>query len=399
MLQRPQRAPCRILPPGVAVRLRRGSAPAALPCSCSLNVAALFHEGPPSPPLPLSRCELHELLLALPQRLQHSAWRVCYDTEHDGFSLQNFYRTMKQVRDEGEHGIGIFVVSGDLADSKLPTPAEENTPGPTNRRGVPAPPNFVVLGCFTPEVPCLEHSQHAFFGTQDTFVFTYADVSRHAPEQGRGGRQSAVGVTPARAALGAGQVALNRKMATPPSTSSVQSLASSAAAPHLPHILSVYPWTLEEGNKEFMVCTNNFFGIGGGPDGAAIFVDASLSHGTSSVFCETFASPPLGGRLRATLRHSEFTVLRMIWFKVKDRKGTFTCMELPKSEPCDCGRLLEVDDGNCSVRVRHRGHTPAWHRCNEDHHALLARVAGRGEGVEEEINATKKSEVDMCVHM
>ncbi|RNF10807.1 hypothetical protein TraAM80_01349 [Trypanosoma rangeli] len=398
MCQRPQRVPCRIVPPGVAVPLQRETASSILPCSCSLNTVALFPEGPPSPPLPLSRCELHELLLALPQSLHHSPWRVCYDTEHDGFSLQHFYRTMKQVRDEGEHGIGIFVVSDGVPNATLPTALEGTPSGPKNQSGVSAPPNVVVLGCFTPEVPCLEHSQHAFFGTQDTFVFTYADVNRYAPEQMRGGRQNAVGMMPTQASPRAGQIALNRKTAMHVSTSSVQLPAFSDPAV-LPCILSVYPWTLEEGNNEFMVCSNNFFGIGGGSDGAAIFVDASLSHGTSSVYCSTFASPPLGGRLRATLRHSEFTVLRMIWFKVKDRKEIFTCMNFPKCEPCNCGRVLEVDDGNCTVRVRHRGHNAAWHRCNESHQTLFGTVAGREEGVVGEINDKKKEEKHQCVHM
>ncbi|ESL06214.1 hypothetical protein TRSC58_06114 [Trypanosoma rangeli SC58] len=396
MRQRPQRVPRRIVPPGVAVPLQRETTSFIVPCSCSLNTAALFPEGLPSPPLPLSRCELHELLLALPQRLHHSPWRVCYDTEHDGFSLQHFYRTMKQVRDEGEHGIGIFVVSDGVSNATLPTALEGTLSGPKNQSGGSATPNAVVLGCFTPEVPCLEHSQHAFFGTQDTFVFTYADVSRYAPEQVSGGRQSAVGMTPTHAAPGAGQLPLNRKTATHPSTLPVRLPAFSAPAV-LPCILSVYPWT-KEGNNEFIVCSNNFFGIGGGPDGAAIFVDASLSHGTSSVFCGTFASPPLGGRLRATLRHSEFMVLRMIWFKVKDRKEIFTCMNFSKCEPCDCGRVLEVDDGNCTVRAHHHGHNAAWHRCNESHQTLFGRVAGRGEGVVQ-VNDEKKEEKSHCVHM
>ncbi|EKG07003.1 hypothetical protein TCSYLVIO_001868 [Trypanosoma cruzi] len=361
MTRRPNCATRRIVPPGVVVRLPSESTFSAF-CSCSLNIAALFPDGLPSPPLPLSRCELHELLLALPQRLQNSPWRVCYDTEHDGFSLHNFYRKMKQVHDEKELGIGIFVVSEGVSDS-VPISSVGGLLGPQSRSGVSALPSSVVLGCFTPEVPCLEHSQHAFFGAQETFVFTYADVSRYASEGSCGEPQHASGVTPAHSSSAASDVIASPKMARNFSTPSLQP-STRLGFNRLPRILSVYPWTLEEKNKEFLVCTNKFFGIGGGRDGAAIFVDASLSHGTSSVFCGTFASPPLGGRLRATLRQSEFTVLRMVWFRVRDRKEVFTCMDLPKRELCDCGRLLESEDGNRLVRVRYSGHKRAWHICN-----------------------------------
>ncbi|KEG12614.1 hypothetical protein DQ04_01581110 [Trypanosoma grayi] len=363
------RSACRIVPPGVAVRVLPGDlATASVPCSCSLDTAALFPDGPPSPPLPLSHCELHELLLALPRRLQNSPWRVCYDTEQDGFSLHNFYRVMKKVHEDCESGIGVFVVNEGVSASLPSTPVMMSQVTPTRGGGTAAVPatRDIVLGCFTPEVPCLEHSQHAFFGTPDTFVFTYADMNNYAGNK----RDNPIG--------GGKRVGMQRSGNSNMSPCASPLLTPERVAPPPPPpVLSTYPWAMEEANREFMICANNFFGVGGGRDGAAIFVDENLLHGSSSVHCVTFASPSLTGRARATLRHSEFTILRMVWFRLKERRCVFTCMNLPTREPCDCGKFLDCGcgRGNRVARLRSGGahgvNRNGWHVCSDDEQPIF----------------------------
>ncbi|KAH9586711.1 TLDc domain [Trypanosoma melophagium] len=361
---------CRITPPGTAVRVRKQYTATSTLCTCCLDTDALFPYGPPSPPLPLSRCEIHELLLALPRRLQYSPWQVCYDTEHDGFSLQNFYRVMQKVHADGASGIGVFLVMNAVSDSKPSSPLQFGN-------------GANVIGCFTPEVPCLEHSQHAFFGSEETFVFSYADVvpsnnnnntsKMNNTSNNDISSNSNFGIGISGRYGGGGSVRKSSRSTngrgslfyTPPRSpvGRVPTL--------IPRILSIYPWAMDDDNREFLFCANDFFGIGGGRDGAAILVDSNLLHGSSSVHCGTFASPPLCGEPHPTLRHSEFTILRMVWFKVKERKGSFTCMDMCKREACDCGRLMESVVGGFGMRLQNCTQKKGWHLCSEDQNTLF----------------------------
>lgn len=359
MTEQPQYFSRFIVPPGVAVRKRHAQNNVEVQCSCSLNLAALFPDGPPSPPLPLSRCELHELLLELPENLRNAPWRVCFDTEHDGFSLHNFYRMMGQVHNGAESAIGLFIATEKASYSRRFTPTKKTIETEENCECDEAPNSTVVFGCFAPEVPCLEHSQHAFFGSEDTFVFTYADVSSYAGDTNNNynnNKEGPVcgGVSPS-AALGDNETVLNTNVFPSP-----RPMSSSPSS--LPRILSVYRWVMDDDNKEFVVCANDFFGIGGGRDGAAIFVDSCLLNGTSSVCCGTFASPSLIGRARASLRHSEFVIARMVWLAAKERRGDYTSMDLATREPCDCGRLLRG-----AAAVGRRG----WHICSDERQFYL----------------------------
>ncbi|ORC85327.1 uncharacterized protein TM35_000361870 [Trypanosoma theileri] len=371
---------CRITPPGRAVRVNKQLTTTCTMCSCSLNTEALFPDGPPSPPLPLSRCELHELLLALPNRLQESPWHLCYDTEHDGFSLQNFYRVMQKVNADGYSGIGVFVVTSGVLDSQ---PLSSTTTTTTTSPGE----NATVIGCFTPQVPCLEHSQHGFFGTEETFVFSYANgllpnnnnISNNNSNNnistslsGLGRRGSQLSTTN----MSMGVIGKNNNNNNNNNIRSSNGYGSPFYSPPqtpagrvstlLPRILSFYGWVMEEDNREFIFCANDFFGIGGGRDGAAILVDSNLLHGSSSIHCGTFASPPLCGKVHPTLRHSEFTILRMVWFKVKERKRSFTCMDLPKREPCECGRVMESMFGGFRKCLQNNAEKKGWHLCSDD---------------------------------
>ncbi|RHW71301.1 hypothetical protein DPX39_070066300 [Trypanosoma brucei equiperdum] len=347
-------------PPGVAVRVKQPTT-SFTDCSCCLDLDALFPNRRPSPPLPLTRCEYHELLMALPPHLHHSPWDTCFDTEQDGFSLQNFYRTMKEINDDGDGGIGIFVVTKRAPECGEPTQRHSDVEcesGIGNEaRSCEA--NQVVLGCFTPQVPCLGRSQHAFFGTGETFVFTYADMNDVDARRSRNIRDelsSAVNFPGCEEDSEAGSDAVHKH--------------TRARKPTVNSMLSTYTWVGKESNKRFVVCARDFFGIGRGRDGAAIYIDENILFGTSSMHCATFDSPPLCGWTQSPLPHSEFTVMRMLWFRVGRGMSILTDVKLLKQLPCDCGRRLERNSESCTARVLHAvddasavNKASGWHLC------------------------------------
>ncbi|CAJ1986194.1 TLD [Leishmania donovani] len=189
-------------------------------CCCALDAAQLFAtpEDMPTPPLPLSRCELHEVLLALSPRWQSYPWRLCFDTASDGFSLSSLYRRMEAVDAKQSQvktvAFGLFFVhSGEdaaLSNAQAASPADSLSASSMNVSYAVSPPaagashSFLeahrsssrrygaahgalqhsVLGCFTPEVPCLgRHAANIYFGSPDTFVFRLDQLSC-APSRG-----------------------------------------------------------------------------------------------------------------------------------------------------------------------------------------------------------------------
>ncbi|KAH8613128.1 putative TLD [Trypanosoma vivax] len=375
-----------VVPPGRAVR-NRWPVSSRVPCRCTLDRESLFLHREPTPPVPLSRCELHELVLSLPRNLRNAAWDVCYDTEHDGFSLQNYYRAMQKVHEMGESGIGIFLVTevshdaGEhTADEHLGTSGERSD---KDDRHLPTSPPMgaVVMGCFTPQVPCLEHSQRAYYGTSGTFLFKFNDLSDgNIDVPRREGAWNDSCYSPCGSPRHMSPT-LSRDNDIDGGSSFPRSQPCSPRhrqPPPIPRLLTRYAWAGVESNSRFVVCANDFFGIGGGRDGAAIFVGENLTHGTSSAYCATFASPPLCGRPRNSLPHSEFIIIRMVWFRLTDQKGRFGANELFSDEPCDCGRELEVCEGiGADVYLVHKSQTQCesssdiahqrggWHICTD----------------------------------
>lgn len=203
-----------------AVLRKEGVAMDNTSCCCALDAAQLFAtpEDMPTPPLPLSRCELHEVLLALSPRWQSYPWRLCFDTASDGFSLSNLYRRMEAVDAKKSQvktvAFGLFFVhsreDAELSSTQVASPTHSlsassmsasyavspSTAGASHsfreahrassRRYGPAHSalQHSVLGCFTPEVPCLgRHSANIYFGSPDTFVFRLDQLSC-APSRG-----------------------------------------------------------------------------------------------------------------------------------------------------------------------------------------------------------------------
>ncbi|CAG9568891.1 conserved hypothetical protein [Leishmania major strain Friedlin] len=189
-------------------------------CCCALDAAHLFAtpEDMPTPPLPLSRCELHEVLLALSPRWQSYPWRLCFDTASDGFSLSSLYRCMEAVDAKQSQvktvAFGLFFVhsreDAALTNAQTASPVDSLSASSTSPSYALWPPTagaphsfceahhsssrrygaahgalqHSVLGCFTPEVPCLgRHAANIYFGSTDTFVFRLDQLSC-APSRG-----------------------------------------------------------------------------------------------------------------------------------------------------------------------------------------------------------------------
>ncbi|KAG5511220.1 hypothetical protein JKF63_07162 [Porcisia hertigi] len=183
-------------------------------CCCALDATQLFAtpRDIPNPPLPLSRCELHEVHLALSPRWQGYPWRLCFDTATDGFSLASFYRHMEDVEARQSQvktvAFGLFFVdarddtllcsepNGIQGDSaSVSSGIDSSVASPLSSRGLHAfhmvhhaslqryggarstlP--HSVIGCFTPEVPCLiRHAANIYFGSPDTFVFRLSQLN------------------------------------------------------------------------------------------------------------------------------------------------------------------------------------------------------------------------------
>jgi hypothetical protein len=144
------------------------------------------------------------------------------------------------------------------------------------------------FGCLCPVAPSLAHGPHHCFGSRETMVFS-----------------------------------INRNSGEP---------------------LQSYPWS-RGGNEEFMICSHHFLGIGGGRDGAAIYLDGEMQYGCSSVHCATFDSPSLAGEGNGVLRHVEFAVDRVIWFRLRPVPTVNG-----KLTKCDCRR--SDSQHNCSHRAK-----------------------------------------------
>ena len=152
-------------------------------------------------------------------------------------------------------------------------------------------PFLSCFGCLCPVAPTLAHGPHHFFGSRETMIF---DVQR--------GRDEAV---------------------------------------------HSYKWS-RGGNEEFMICSHHFLGIGGGKDGAAIYLDAEFQYGSSSVHCPTFDSPSLIGEGDGLLRHVEFSVERVLWFRLIPLPiGASLTGRLAK---CECRR--QDSEHNCLQRSK-----------------------------------------------
>lgn len=280
-------------PPGDVVRVRRPHHDHRTSCHCTINVGALVGDVPGGP-LPLSRCQLHELQSALPQRFQTAPWECVFDTAVDGFSLTHFYRNLESREDAG---ICVLTVAPrtdppvlqaeipssssdrearrkNLLDGSPPSMGRSRVSVATSAAATSEPSSSGldghhvhrtargVIGCFTAELPNLRHNPHHFYGSRETFVY---NISSH-----NGG-------------------------------------------------VHTHHWSTGE-NEEFLISSHHFLGIGGGQDGAAIFLDEDLQFGTSSVFCPTFGCGPLFGRTAHGLHHSEYVIIRMVWFALHNRK-------------------------------------------------------------------------------
>ncbi|KAK7201440.1 hypothetical protein NESM_000206800 [Novymonas esmeraldas] len=182
-------------------------------CRCALDAAQLFASSGdvPRPPLPLSRCELHEVLLSLPPRWQVYPWRLCFDTAVDGVSLASLYRRLAVVEAQQSQvrtvALGIFFVH-DRDDAGTVTAATSTNTScgasplsacssaahsyrmaarqPSARRygAAAATRSHSVIGCFTPEVPSLhQRLANIYYGSTDTTVFRLDQLQ---PDSARG---------------------------------------------------------------------------------------------------------------------------------------------------------------------------------------------------------------------
>ncbi|KPA83709.1 putative mitochondrial hypothetical protein [Leptomonas pyrrhocoris] len=166
-------------------------------CRCGLKAVQLFatSQDLPQPPLPLSKCELHEVLLSLPPRWQNYPWRLCFDTARDGFSLSTLYRCMEAVEEQQRRAKTVafgllFVYQRDDAPMDPSVSAGSsicNSPAASGNsksfqqvhrarslrygalRGTLP---YGVIGCFTPVVPSLaHHAANIYFGSEESYVF------------------------------------------------------------------------------------------------------------------------------------------------------------------------------------------------------------------------------------
>ncbi|CUG86893.1 Hypothetical protein, putative [Bodo saltans] len=297
-----------VVPPGCVRRVKRPQGnDHNSSCHCSLNASALFGTAASTgltPPIPLSRCQIHELQSCLPQRYQTTVWDPIFDTAVDGFSLHHFYRQASVF----PHSAGLCILVVTPRDEQvLPAPSM-SSPRQQFQESFPYPPltgldgtqqrndRKSVIGCFTSEVPNLRHNPHQFYGSRETFVFRTS--------QEHGGIQT-------------------------------------------------FPWNGTD-NEEFILSSSHFLGVGGGKEGAAIFLDEALQFGTSSVHCATFDCSSLFGRPKGGLHHSEFLVVRMVWFALRTRVHTeyggterpgaaslntwYASLHDDAPTPCMCGR-------------------------------------------------------------
>lgn len=204
----------------------------------------------------LSKDQFEKLLACLPDRYQHYQWDVMYDTSVDGYSLQHFLRIMDEPYLSGAAGIGFWLT-------------RSLQQGEWHRR---------IIGCFTPIVPCEKVIGHHRAGSPETFVFRVVD-----PELSFDMLEDVNGRIGSFAAKNKGR-------------------------------LCIHHWCGDAAHSRFLSCTSSSISIGGGSQGAALWVDSELRRGSCSHFCETFRCLPLCGIPNYSLPHTEFEVERMIWF-------------------------------------------------------------------------------------
>lgn len=217
-----------------------------------------------------------------------------FDTKEDGFSLSQIYRASDGIKSSrqrqgtqstilgAEDRAELFRFYGGFSDREdgydipslclmVVTPRAEYSEGGGAGES--------VIGFFTTVLPNVtHHDARHFFGGKETFVFrfhhttkrdAYSDFPYHGP--GSGG-------------------------------------------------IHTFHWTGSENseshvqNQDFIICSKNFVGVGGGSHGgAAIYFDEELQFGTSTTYCETFGCSCLCGTPKNGLHHSEFLILRMVW--------------------------------------------------------------------------------------
>jgi hypothetical protein len=181
-------------------------------------------------------CATSLVASAAPHAPSAQSWRTVYSTRQHGTSFRTLLANC-----EGEQPL-ILVL--DVAQRS----------------------STVVIGALIPNGIRLGHQK--FFGGAETFVFRF------------GGGHSAL--MPARDSHPVSRADVVAKPFDP------------AAKEQRTHDDSdecvVYRWTHD--NEYFLNCRMDYLAIGGGAHGAAIYLDSSLSNGSTSR-CTTFASPPL----------------------------------------------------------------------------------------------------------
>lgn len=272
---------------------------------------------------PLSKTDLENILRTLPDQYRFFHWKVVFDTVESGCSLLHFYRAMNAVGDEEAPGIGIFIVrplvEGPPTSSSGHETARSSGGGGREGQKAAGHPNSStaqVIGCFTPVVPC-EHLlglHHA--GASQTYVFRLEDAPTSASNMSVY-RRAALKVLEQHSSLLHSVLPTRSEMGP-----------AAASPPPSPQIIRVYRWQAASLNNRFLRVDGNGLSIGGGSQGAAIWVNPTLDRGTSSRFCETFCCPSLVQATNAhssqgaasTLLHTEFELDRMIWLAADKRR-------------------------------------------------------------------------------
>lgn len=364
-------------------------------------LAPQFTRTADSATVPLHRCEVHRLITSLPQQFHHAQWIPIFDTKVDGYSLPHFYRTLHDYREARPHvkaAIGFFEVltreqwevaaaaaeqpeqhqisSNERFPSRVSIfedfkkagsdersrssgmrspvnrlrspvasrpfvtemaslwaahsspkgnqgkevakfsvsspqpPAPTQAPNTTKRTHTFSSPS--VIGVFTPQMPTLEFGPHRFFGSRDTSVFAFTQTATEKA--------------------------------------------------NLPRHFRYHKWSGK--NEEFLICSPHFLGIGGGEEGAALYIDEEIQFGTSTASCPTFGpcvavnalavekamqrvggdttqrdrspsspshspltpyAPALFGTKIGALNQSEFFIVRMQWFAIDDTRYVELC--------------------------------------------------------------------------
>lgn len=315
--------------PGTVIKTTRSKLEASTSsCQCQLNPQWLLHNPSSNERTQidfLTRCQLHELQLSLPSYLAYLQWHVFFDTQRDGFSLAQLYRAsdcVKQCKQRdgttsslSEVNTTNFRFHGGMND------AEDGYDIPSLCLMVVAPRHEdrsvegrqSVIGFFTSVLPnTSHHDARHFFGGKDTYVFRFHHTTDTSQTKGE---------VPPYHGPGSGGV-------------------------HAFHWVGIQEGGPSKNNNEFLICSRNFIGVGGGSHGgAAIYFDEELQFGTCASYCDTFGCCCLCGSPSRGLHHSEFVILRMVWVAL----GTSSSDSSTTSEsPCECRRSSKAH--RCPLR-------------------------------------------------